>query len=204
MTSSRGPRPTQRRSGQRAAGRHRPPARARAWPSCGPTSPTALDRARRAHRRAQPRPRHADRSSSTASSTRSGATSRWPTASTSTHRRLLDIAESEGHLDEVEDELFRFARIVEGNDELRMALSNPGLPADRRAAIVDELLENRALPTTRAIVTFIVDGRPRARPARDRRRVRRARGADAPARGRRGSLGGAARRRAGARGWPRR
>jgi F-type H+-transporting ATPase subunit delta len=71
-------------------------------------------------------------------------------------RALLDIVTSEGHLDDVEDELFRFARIVEGNDDLRMALANPGLPLDRRAAIVDELLENRALPITRAIATFVV------------------------------------------------
>jgi F-type H+-transporting ATPase subunit delta len=69
---------------------------------------------------------------------------------------LLDIVSAEGHLDDVEDELFRFARIIEGNDDLRMALSNPGLPLDRRAAIVDELLENRALPVTRAIATFVV------------------------------------------------
>ena len=91
---------------------------------------------------------------------------------------LLDIVRAEGHLDEVEDELFRFARIVEGNDDLRMALANPGLPLDRRAAIVDELLENRALPITRAIATFIVGAGPRPRPARDRRPVRRARRAD--------------------------
>jgi F-type H+-transporting ATPase subunit delta len=71
-------------------------------------------------------------------------------------RALLDIVSAEGHLDDVEDELFRFARIVEGNDDLRMSLSNPGLPLDRRAAIVDELLENRALPITRAIATFVV------------------------------------------------
>ena len=61
-------------------------------------------------------------------------------------RALLDIVSTEGHVDEVEDELFRFARIVEGNDDLRMTLANPGLPLDQRAAIVDELLENRALP----------------------------------------------------------
>jgi len=71
-------------------------------------------------------------------------------------RALLDIVSAEGHLDDVEDELFRFARIVEGNDDLRMSLSNPGLPLDRRAAIVDELLDNRALPITRAITTFVV------------------------------------------------
>jgi F-type H+-transporting ATPase subunit delta len=71
-------------------------------------------------------------------------------------RALLEIGQSEGRLDEVEDELFRFARIVEGNDELRMALSNPGLSAERRSAIVDELLEGRALVLTRAMASFVV------------------------------------------------
>jgi F-type H+-transporting ATPase subunit delta len=71
-------------------------------------------------------------------------------------RALLDIVHAEGNLSEVEDELFRFARIVEGNDDLRMTLANPGLPIDRRAAIVDELLDNRALPLTKAIASFIV------------------------------------------------
>jgi F-type H+-transporting ATPase subunit delta len=69
---------------------------------------------------------------------------------------LLEIAQAEDRLSEVEDELFRFARIVEGNDELRMALSNPGQPAERRAAIVDDLLENRSLQMTRAMAAFIV------------------------------------------------
>ena len=69
---------------------------------------------------------------------------------------LLEIVVAEGNLSDVEDELFRFARIVEGNDELRITLSNPGLPLDRRAAIVDELLDNRALATTKAIAAFIV------------------------------------------------
>jgi F-type H+-transporting ATPase subunit delta len=71
-------------------------------------------------------------------------------------RALLEIAQAEDRLSDIEDELFRFARVVEGNDELRMAIANPGLPLERRAAIVDELLEQRALPTTRALASFIV------------------------------------------------
>jgi F-type H+-transporting ATPase subunit delta len=69
---------------------------------------------------------------------------------------LLEIARAEGRLQQIEDELFRFARIVEGNDDLRMALANPGMSTDRRAAIVDELLESRALPATRAMAAFVV------------------------------------------------
>jgi F-type H+-transporting ATPase subunit delta len=69
---------------------------------------------------------------------------------------VLEIAQAEERLSDIEDELFRFARVVEGNDDLRMAIANPGLPLERRAAIVDELLEHRALPTTRALASFIV------------------------------------------------
>ena len=69
---------------------------------------------------------------------------------------LLEIAQAEDHLSEVEDELFRFARIIEGNDDLRTALSNPGQSAERRAGIVDDLLENRSLQMTRSIAAFIV------------------------------------------------
>src|SRR4051794_18118839 len=69
---------------------------------------------------------------------------------------LLKIAEVEGNLAEVEDEIFRFARILEGNDELRMALTDPQLPAERRQAVIEELLQNRALPTTKALVSFVV------------------------------------------------
>jgi F-type H+-transporting ATPase subunit delta len=69
---------------------------------------------------------------------------------------LLTIAHAEGHLGEIEDELFRFARILEGSDELRMALTDPQLPAERRQAVVEELLEGKALPTTKAIISFIV------------------------------------------------
>ncbi|MFM8971101.1 MAG: ATP synthase F1 subunit delta [Actinomycetota bacterium] len=71
-------------------------------------------------------------------------------------RAVLGIARAEGRLAEVEDELFRFARVVEANDELRMALANPGLPLDRRAAIVEELLDQRALDVSRAAASVVV------------------------------------------------
>jgi len=71
-------------------------------------------------------------------------------------RALLAIAEAEGNLADVEDELFRFTRIVDANDELRMALADRTLPAERRTAIVEELLGQRALPITVAIIAFVV------------------------------------------------
>jgi F-type H+-transporting ATPase subunit delta len=69
---------------------------------------------------------------------------------------LLTIARAEGHTEEVEDELFRFARILEGNDDLRMALGDPQLPPERRQAVIEELLEGKALQTTKAMVSFVV------------------------------------------------
>ena len=45
---------------------------------------------------------------------------------------LFEIARAEGTLDEVEDELFRFARSFESTDELRNALTDEHDP--RRAA----------------------------------------------------------------------
>jgi len=69
---------------------------------------------------------------------------------------ILLIAEAEGHSSEVEDELFRFARAVEGNDALRDALSDPTLPAERRMAVVEELLGAHALSTTKSVASFLV------------------------------------------------
>ena len=63
---------------------------------------------------------------------------------------LLGIARAEGHVEEIEDELFRFARAVEGNDALRSALTDRGLPAERRFAIVSELMGAKALETSTA------------------------------------------------------
>jgi len=69
---------------------------------------------------------------------------------------LLEVARAEGRLAEVEDELFRFARTFDGSDELRMALSDPALPAERRIAVVEDLLGAKALQTSVALTGFIV------------------------------------------------
>ena len=69
---------------------------------------------------------------------------------------MFEVARAEGNLDEVEDELFRFARVLEGNDELRDTLTNATVPASRRQEIVEELLGGRASDTTTALVSMVV------------------------------------------------
>jgi F-type H+-transporting ATPase subunit delta len=64
----------------------------------------------------------------------------------------LRAAEGEGKLDDVEDELFRFARLLEREPALRAALTDPGLPDGRKIAILDQLLGGKAQPTTVRLV----------------------------------------------------
>ena len=79
---------------------------------------------------------------------------------------LFEVAKAEGNLDEVEDELFRFARSVEASDELRNALTDELIPAERRQAIVEDLLGHKASNTTTALVSFVVgSGRGKDLPA---------------------------------------
>jgi F-type H+-transporting ATPase subunit delta len=79
---------------------------------------------------------------------------------------LFEVAKAEGNLDEVEDELFRFARALEASDELRNALTDEMIPAERRQAIVEDLLGHRASNTTTALASFVVgSGRGRDLPA---------------------------------------
>jgi len=75
---------------------------------------------------------------------------------------LFGVARAEGTLGEVEDELFRFSQTLQGNDELRDALTNPSIPASRRQQIVEDLLGGRASSTTVALVSMVV-GTGRAR-----------------------------------------
>jgi F-type H+-transporting ATPase subunit delta len=71
-------------------------------------------------------------------------------------KALVQIARVENRLADVEDELFRFVRAVEGNDDLRMTLTDINIPVEQRVGVVDQLLEGKALAVTKAIVTLIV------------------------------------------------
>ena len=81
-------------------------------------------------------------------------------------KALFEVARAEGTLDEVEDELFRFARSYESSDELRTALSDEGIPAAKRQAIIEDLLGGKATSTTTQLVSMVVGaGRARELPA---------------------------------------
>lgn len=64
----------------------------------------------------------------------------------------LLAAEKSGTLDGVEDELFRFGRVLVSNPQLHLALSTP-LPGDRKTALLHTLLVGKADETTVRLLT---------------------------------------------------
>lgn len=81
-------------------------------------------------------------------------------------RALFEIARADGTLDEVEDELFRFARSYEGSEELRNTLSDDQIPAEKRQTIIEDLLGGKATATTTQLVSMVVgSGKARDLPA---------------------------------------
>jgi len=55
----------------------------------------------------------------------------------------LARADAEGQLDQVEDDLFRFARTLDRSPELALALSDTALPMERKRAVLERLLGDR-------------------------------------------------------------
>jgi len=75
---------------------------------------------------------------------------------------LFAVAEAEGELPSVEDELYRFAKTLERETKLREALTDPALPAENKKAVVRDLLGGRANPHTVNALGFLIDqGRAR-------------------------------------------
>jgi len=65
---------------------------------------------------------------------------------------VLGAAEKADTLDEVEDELFRFGRILNGEPELAGLLADTGTPADGRVALLDRLLDRKVTTVTAALL----------------------------------------------------
>jgi F-type H+-transporting ATPase subunit delta len=75
---------------------------------------------------------------------------------------LLAVAEKEGSLDDVEDELFRFGRVLDREPELSTLLTDAARPADGRVALLDQLVGNKVSPVAAALLQQSVR-LPRAR-----------------------------------------
>jgi F-type H+-transporting ATPase subunit delta len=79
---------------------------------------------------------------------------------------IVAVAEAEGALERVEDELFRFGRAVLEHTELRDQLVDPAVDPAVKIGIVTDLLGDRAHPQTLSAVSFVVQsGRARQLPA---------------------------------------
>lgn len=65
---------------------------------------------------------------------------------------ILAAAQTQGALDDVEDELFRFARILQREAELSLALSSPALPTEVKLRLIYKLLDGKAQPDTIGLV----------------------------------------------------
>jgi F-type H+-transporting ATPase subunit delta len=74
----------------------------------------------------------------------------------------LITAETAGELDNVEDELFRFGRILETEPDLRAALTNRNLPADLKRDLLHRLLDGKVTAVTyRLLERAVIEPRGR-------------------------------------------
>jgi F-type H+-transporting ATPase subunit delta len=71
-------------------------------------------------------------------------------------------ADSEGHLDDLEDNLFRFSRIAEANAGLRDALGDSSTPLEAKRSLLRDLLGDKVDQTTATLLGQAVAGRHRS------------------------------------------
>jgi F-type H+-transporting ATPase subunit delta len=76
---------------------------------------------------------------------------------------MVLAAEAEDSLDDLEDGLFRFGRVVAGQPDLRAALADPALPENGKRELLDTLLRGKVTPVTLAVISQVV-AHPRGRP----------------------------------------
>ena len=72
------------------------------------------------------------------------------------------VAEKDGSLDRVEDELFRFGRVLDREPELSRLLSDNATPVDKRLGLLREVLVEKVAPVTATLLEQTVRN-PRSR-----------------------------------------
>lgn len=76
-------------------------------------------------------------------------------------RAQLIAADDDGTLEDTEDQLFRFARVVESDGGLRSALADGSVPVTVRQDLVSDLLAGRSSAATMALARRAVQARER-------------------------------------------
>jgi F-type H+-transporting ATPase subunit delta len=75
---------------------------------------------------------------------------------------LARQAEQSGQLDSLEDDLFRFGRILAANPGLRDALSDRAAPLDAKRRLLDGLVEGKVASVTKDLLDQLLVGRQRS------------------------------------------
>jgi F-type H+-transporting ATPase subunit delta len=66
---------------------------------------------------------------------------------------IIASADAANRLDELEDELFRFGRVVASQPELRIALTNPFVPAAAKRDLISQLVAGKVTPEALRLIT---------------------------------------------------
>jgi F-type H+-transporting ATPase subunit delta len=69
---------------------------------------------------------------------------------------LFSVVKAEGELDRVEDELYRFGKMLESNNDLKQVLSDQSIDRSQRVKVLEELLGGKVSAHTLGLLTFIV------------------------------------------------
>ena len=75
---------------------------------------------------------------------------------------LLRIAEAEGELDAIEEQLYAVGKLLERDAKVRDAFTDPALPVENRRGLIADVLGDRANPNAIHILSFLLEqGRAR-------------------------------------------
>jgi F-type H+-transporting ATPase subunit delta len=70
---------------------------------------------------------------------------------------MFMIAEAEGELEAVDDQLYAFAKLIERDTRVREALTDPSLPAENKRGLIRDALGERANPVAVNLLGFLVE-----------------------------------------------
>lgn len=78
-------------------------------------------------------------------------------------KAIFEIARSEGAVERVADELFRVARTIEAEHDLRQTLTDLAVPVEAKEKVLAEILGGKVSPHTLNVLNFVVrQGRARS------------------------------------------